>query len=140
MRRAGRQRREASRDCRHADRLCPGDRGASREPGSSRDARLGGTGAGRGALLLVRDRQSADERILGRESREGRTPMNHYAASLYRLAPAWAQNVMLSGFATLLGKERYGGRYDEFRQLLSETQWRSRQEIQAYQDERLRSV
>jgi phenylacetate-CoA ligase len=66
--------------------------------------------------------------------------MNRYASALYARAPVWGQNLMLTGFATLLARERYGGRYDEYRQLLAETQWRSRQEIQAYQDERLREV
>ena len=66
--------------------------------------------------------------------------MNRHAAALYAKAPVWGQNLMLSGFATLLSRERYGGRYEEFRRVLEETQWRSRQEIQAYQDERLRAV
>jgi phenylacetate-CoA ligase len=66
--------------------------------------------------------------------------MNHYATTLYRLAPVWGQNLMLTGFAALLARERYGGRYERFRQLLAETEWRSRSEIQSYQDERLRLV
>jgi phenylacetate-CoA ligase len=66
--------------------------------------------------------------------------MNHFAATLYRLAPVWGQNLMLTGFATLLERERYGGRYAEYQELLARTEHFSRAELEAYQDERLRDV
>jgi phenylacetate-CoA ligase len=66
--------------------------------------------------------------------------MNPYAATLYRLAPIWGQNLMLSGFGVLLDRERYGGRYAEYRDLLVKTEWMSAAELEAYQDERIRAV
>jgi phenylacetate-CoA ligase len=66
--------------------------------------------------------------------------MNPYAAAAYRLAPVWVQNLLLSGFGVMLDRERYGGRFDEFRDLLTRTEWMSRAELDAYQDERLRAV
>ena len=66
--------------------------------------------------------------------------MNHYASALYRLAPAWGQNILLSGYATLLERQRYGGRYEEYRNLLAATEFWPREALEAYQDERLRSV
>jgi SAM-dependent methyltransferase len=66
--------------------------------------------------------------------------MNRYLAALYSAAPIWAQNAMLTGFSAMLERERYGGRYAEFCQLLARTEWLSHAELQAYQDERLRTV
>jgi phenylacetate-CoA ligase len=66
--------------------------------------------------------------------------MNKYAATLYRLAPVWGQNLMLTGFSTLLDRERYGGRFAEFQALLARSERWSRGEMEAYQDERLRAV
>lgn len=66
--------------------------------------------------------------------------MNPLAAAVYRAAPVWGQNVMLSAFATLLSRERYGGDYDKCRALLARTEWLSRAELEQYQDERLRAV
>jgi phenylacetate-CoA ligase len=66
--------------------------------------------------------------------------MNKYAAALYRLAPVWGQNLLLNGFATLLERERYGGRYPEYKALLEQSERWSRSELEAYQDERLRAV
>jgi phenylacetate-CoA ligase len=66
--------------------------------------------------------------------------MNRYASAIYRSAPVWGQNLMLTGFAALLSRERYGGRYAEYRDLLAETEWQSRQDLEAYQDERLRLI
>jgi phenylacetate-CoA ligase len=66
--------------------------------------------------------------------------VNRHAAALYRLAPVWGQNLLLSAFAGRLDRERYGGRYPEFRDLLVQTERASRAEIEAYQDERLREV
>ena len=55
--------------------------------------------------------------------------MNHYASTLYRLAPVWCQNLLLTGFGALLERERYGGRYAEFRDMLSRTEWLSHDEL-----------
>lgn len=66
--------------------------------------------------------------------------MNRYAAMLYRMAPVWGQNLMLTGFGTLLERERYGGRYKEFQTLLAASEWWSRGDLDAYQDERIREI
>ena len=66
--------------------------------------------------------------------------MNSLAAAAYRLAPVWGQNLLLSGFGLLLDRERYSGRFAEFCALLDRTQWMSRSDLVAYQDERLKVV
>lgn len=66
--------------------------------------------------------------------------MNPWAAALYRRAPVWAQNALLTGYGIALSRERYGGRYREFRSLFERTDRYSRAELEAYQDERLRDI
>lgn len=66
--------------------------------------------------------------------------MNKHAATVYRLAPVWGQNLMLTGFSTLLDRERYGGRFAEFQSFLAGSEHWTRAEMDAYQDERLRVV
>jgi phenylacetate-CoA ligase len=66
--------------------------------------------------------------------------MNRYAAALYNLAPVWGQNLILTGYSAVLDRERYGGRFGEFRDLLAKTEWFSEGELTAYQDERLRAI
>ena len=66
--------------------------------------------------------------------------MNAYVAALYRAAPVWTQNLMLSGFSALLERERYSGRFAEFRELLARTEWMTASDLGAYQDERLREI
>lgn len=66
--------------------------------------------------------------------------MNRYLAALYSLAPVWGQNLILTGYSTLLDRERYAGRFGEFRDLLAKAEWFSRSELEAYQDERLRAI
>lgn len=66
--------------------------------------------------------------------------MNHVASALYRRTPVWGQNLLLTAYGRLLERERYGGRYREFVDLLGKTEWYSSAELEAYQDERLRAV
>jgi phenylacetate-CoA ligase len=66
--------------------------------------------------------------------------MNRYAAALYNMAPVWGQNLILTGYSVLLDRERYGGRFGEFRDLLAKAEWYSESEAEAYQDERLRAT
>lgn len=66
--------------------------------------------------------------------------MNKYAAAIYEAVPVWGQNLLLTGFGTLLDRERYGGRYAEYRDLLTRTERWSLAELHAYQDERIRDV
>ncbi len=66
--------------------------------------------------------------------------MNRYAAEIYRRVPIWGQNLLLNGYTALLERERYGGRFPEFKTLLARTEWLSRTELEAYQDERLRAI
>jgi phenylacetate-CoA ligase len=66
--------------------------------------------------------------------------MNPVAAAVYRLSPVWCQNLLLTGFGALLERERYGGRYREYRDLLAQSERWSRKELVAYQDERVRAI
>jgi phenylacetate-CoA ligase len=66
--------------------------------------------------------------------------MNPVAAAVYRASPVWCQNLMLTGFASILERERYSGRYPEYQDLLSKSERWSRQELLAYQAERLREI
>lgn len=66
--------------------------------------------------------------------------MNKYAAAAYRVAPVWAQNLMLTAFSTMLDRERYGGRFPEYQALLAASERWRRSELESYQDERLRLV
>jgi phenylacetate-CoA ligase len=66
--------------------------------------------------------------------------MNSFASWAYGLSPIWAQNALLSSFSTLLSRQRYSGRYREFRDSLARTEWLSRTELITYQDERLRAI
>lgn len=60
--------------------------------------------------------------------------------SLYNLAPVWAQNLLLTGFSALLHRERYGGQFKEFRELLSRMERATPSVIADYQDAKLREV
>ena len=64
------------------------------------------------------------------------TPLN----GIYDLLPATLQNVAVSGFSVILDRQRYGGRFEEYREFLDTSQWFSREELETYQDERLRVI
>ena len=66
--------------------------------------------------------------------------MNPLATSIYNLAPVWGQNLLLTAFGTMLERERYSGRYAEYRDLLAASESWSRADIAAYQQERLRVI
>ncbi|MEP7119265.1 MAG: hypothetical protein ABI880_16880, partial [Acidobacteriota bacterium] len=66
--------------------------------------------------------------------------MNRYVTAAYQWAPVWAQNLLLTGYGALLERERYGGRFLEFRALLQRSEHWSTSDLEAYQDERLREV
>ncbi len=66
--------------------------------------------------------------------------MNHAATAAYRALPVWCQNLLLTAYGARLDHERYGGRFEEYRELLSRTERLSRVELEAYQDERLRTI
>jgi phenylacetate-CoA ligase len=54
--------------------------------------------------------------------------------------PAAVQNGLLAAFSMRLERQRYRGRFPEFRALLEESQWWDAARMRAYQDERLRSI
>jgi phenylacetate-CoA ligase len=66
--------------------------------------------------------------------------MNPLLKRLYDLTPAFVQDALVSAFSARLEKQRYGGRFPEFRALLEESQWWDREKMGAWQDERLRAV
>ena len=66
--------------------------------------------------------------------------MHSVLAYLYRLSPVSLQSVLLSAFSAHLNRQRYGGRFPEFRALLEESQWWDRNRLRAWQEEQLRRV
>jgi phenylacetate-CoA ligase len=66
--------------------------------------------------------------------------MNRHAAAVYRAAPVWGQNLMLSAFSAMLQRERYGGRYAEYRDRFAASDRASRQQLEADQDAGLRRI
>jgi phenylacetate-CoA ligase len=57
---------------------------------------------------------------------------------LHDRLPPVLQNLAVSGFCTILDRQRYGGRFAEYREFLDRSQWYSKAELENYQDERLR--
>lgn len=66
--------------------------------------------------------------------------MHPALAHLYRLSPVAVQNFLLSAFGRRLNRQRYGGRYAEFRALIDASQWWDPARMRAWQEERLRAV
>jgi phenylacetate-CoA ligase len=66
--------------------------------------------------------------------------MNPLLKRLYDLTPASVQSALVSAFSAHLERTRYGGRFQEFRALLEESQWWSAEKIGQWQDERLRFI
>src|SRR5687768_7123620 len=66
--------------------------------------------------------------------------MNPWLKRLYDLTPPSVQDALVSAFSAHLGRQRYGGRYPEFRALLEEAQHWDATRMRAWQDERLRVV
>ena len=66
--------------------------------------------------------------------------MNPWLKRLYDLTPPAVQDALISAFSGYLGRQRYGGRYPEFRALLDEAQYWDGARMRAWQDERLRAV
>lgn len=58
----------------------------------------------------------------------------------YDMAPIGVQNALISLFSRKIERERYAGRFREFRCLLEASQWWDREKLGSWQDERLRSV
>ena len=66
--------------------------------------------------------------------------MNPVVKRVYDGLPASLQNLVVSGFGWWLDRNRYGGRFPEYRALLEESQWWSPARLRDWQDERLRAV
>lgn len=66
--------------------------------------------------------------------------MNPYLSAVYGRAPVWGQNLLLSGFGYFLERERYGGRFAEFRGRLARSEHQSRLELESHQDGCLRDL
>lgn len=66
--------------------------------------------------------------------------MNPVLKRIYDSSPIAAQNFILTTFSRRLDRQRYGGRFAEFRALLQESEWWCRSRIDAWQDERLRVI
>lgn len=66
--------------------------------------------------------------------------MNPWLKRLYDLAPAPVQSALVSAFSANLERQRYGGRFQEFQDLLESSQWWNKQRMREWQDERLRAI
>lgn len=66
--------------------------------------------------------------------------MSDRLKSLYDRAPALLQNCVLTAYSYRLDRQRYGGGYKRFLDLMMQSQWLSREELEQYQDERLREL
>lgn len=66
--------------------------------------------------------------------------MNPLLKKFYDLTPAPLQNLLVTAFSARLDRERYGGRFPEFKALLEESQWWDREKMGRWQDERLRAI
>lgn len=66
--------------------------------------------------------------------------MNPWLKRAYDLMPASFQDALVGAFSEYLGRERYGGRFNEFKALLEESQWWTPDRMGAWQDERLRAI
>lgn len=66
--------------------------------------------------------------------------MNPLLKRLYDLAPVTVQNALLTVFSARLDRQRYGGRFPEFRALMEEAQWWDARRMAEWQDARLRDV
>ncbi len=66
--------------------------------------------------------------------------MSGYSKGLYDKLPVFAQNMVLTGYSTMLDRERYGGRYHESKRFLEESQWYTPEQLTSYQEEKLRDL
>ncbi len=66
--------------------------------------------------------------------------MNPLLKRFYDAAPVGAQNLMVTAFSVRLDRQRYGGRFREFQELMEEAQWWEAPRMAEWQDSRLRSV
>jgi phenylacetate-CoA ligase len=66
--------------------------------------------------------------------------MNPTQKAMYQRLPAGLQSLVISWYGARIKRERFGPDYDRWRAFLEESQWYSREELSAYQDERLRKL
>lgn len=66
--------------------------------------------------------------------------MSEILKQIYDRSPVVVQNALLGAFSQFLNRKRFSGRYQEFRELLEQTQWWGHQDLRAWQEERLREV
>ena len=66
--------------------------------------------------------------------------MNPLLKRLYDAAPVGVQNLMVTAFSVRLDRQRYGGRFREFQELMEEAQWWDAGRMAEWQDSRLREV
>jgi len=66
--------------------------------------------------------------------------MNSWLKRVYDRCPIPVQSLLLSAFSVGLHRQRYGGRFAEFRELMDRSQWWDSDRMGVWQDERLRTV
>ena len=66
--------------------------------------------------------------------------MNPLLKRLYDFCPVSFQNLLLTGYSTILDRQRYAGQYDSFQKSMAQTQWQGLSELKEFQDEKLRII
>lgn len=66
--------------------------------------------------------------------------MNPALKVIYDKSPVFLQNAILSGYSSILDKQRYGGRFNDYRDFLNKSQWFKHEELINYQNEQLNKL
>ena len=59
---------------------------------------------------------------------------------LYDLSPVSLQNILLTGYSSVLDRERYPKGFESFRKVMIEMQWCSNRELEEFQNKKLRLI
>lgn len=59
---------------------------------------------------------------------------------MYDHSPVFLQNCLLTLFSLFLDRKRYGGKYNYYKDFLAKTQWYSKEELEAYQENQLQKL
>jgi len=59
---------------------------------------------------------------------------------IYNLTPVLMQNAILTGYCILLDRERYGGKYREYKTRFDQLQWQPLEKLEEYQNDSLRKL
>ena len=66
--------------------------------------------------------------------------MEYLGERLYSYCPIPIQNLLISAYGRRIRKERFGPEFDRLSDFLARSEWSSCEELEAYQEERLRAI